>query len=546
VTTYFKNIKLFYYMKLSYKPLITLLFAGALALGCGSSDIISTPVENIDSSPLKVTALTEAEKKNWGHLDLERDTIPGMAVDRAYEEIIKNKKGKKVIVAVIDSGIDIDHEDLDDVIWTNTDEIPNNGKDDDNNGYVDDIHGWNFLGDAYDEQLEYVRMIASENTSNPRYEEAKALYESEYQTWLGRKTQYEQIAQAVKNADEALKKHLGKDSYTMEDINGITSEDQSVMQAVQIAKNVSASGSSMAEANDELKSALEQINERLNAHLNKDLKGRTTGDDINDLSDTGYGNGNVKNVKKSEAHGTHVAGIIAAERNNGLGANGVANNVEIMAIRAVPNGDEYDKDVALAIRYAVDNGAKVINGSFGKSFSPHSDWVRDAIKYASDNDVVIVHAAGNDSKDVDVEPNFPDDNVDFVEVSNTYIRVGSLTSDYGSKMVSGFSNYGKRNVDIFAPGSSVYSTTPENEYDFKGGTSMAAPAVAGMAALIRSYYPKLSAAQVKQVILDSGLPLTTKVVVGGDASNVKPFAELSSSGKIANAFNALILASKIK
>ena len=533
-------------MKLSYKPLITLLFAGALALGCGSSDIISTPVENIDSSPLKVTALTEAEKKNWGHLDLERDTIPGMAVDRAYEEIIKNKKGKKVIVAVIDSGIDIDHEDLDDVIWTNTDEIPNNGKDDDNNGYVDDIHGWNFLGDAYDEQLEYVRMIASEDTSNPRYEEAKALYESEYQTWLGRKTQYEQIAQAVKNADEALKKHLGKDSYTMEDINGITSEDQSVMQAVQIAKNVSASGSSMAEANDKLKGALEQINERLNAHLNKDLKGRTTGDDINDLSDTGYGNGNVKHVKKSEAHGTHVAGIIAAERNNGLGANGVANNVEIMAIRAVPNGDEYDKDVALAIRYAVDNGAKVINGSFGKSFSPHSDWVRDAIKYASDNDVVIVHAAGNDSKDVDVEPNFPDDNVDFVEVSNTYIRVGSLTSDYGSKMVSGFSNYGKRNVDIFAPGSSVYSTTPENEYDFKGGTSMAAPAVAGVAALIRSYYPKLTAAQVKQVILDSGLPLTTKVVVGGDASNVKPFAELSSSGKIANAFNALILASKIK
>jgi subtilisin family serine protease len=302
----------------------------------------------------------------------------------------------------------------------------------------------------------------------------------------------------------------------------------------------------MADAEGEINGVLEQINERLNFNLNKNFSGRKTGDDINNLSDTGYGNGNVKPVKKSESHGTHVAGIIAAERNNGKGANGVANNVEIMSIRTVPNGDEYDKDVALAIRYAVDNGAKVINGSFGKSFSPHADWVRDAIKYASDNDVVFVHAAGNDSNNVDTEPNFPDDNVNYVEVSNSYIRVGSLTSKYGSKMVSGFSNYGKKNVDIFAPGSEVYSTTPENEYDSKGGTSMAAPGVAGIAALVRSQYPSLSAAQVKQVILDSGLPLTTKVVVGGDASNVKPFSELSKSGKIANAYNALIMASKLK
>jgi subtilisin family serine protease len=212
----------------------------------------------------------------------------------------------------------------------------------------------------------------------------------------------------------------------------------------------------------------------------------------------------------------------------------------------VPNGDEYDKDVALAIRYAIDNGAKVINGSFGKSFSPHSEWVRDAIKYASDNDVVFVHAAGNDSNNIDVKPNFPDDNVDFVEISNTYIRVGSLTQKYGSKLISGFSNYGKKNVDVFAPGSAIYSTMPENEYDYNSGTSMAAPGVAGIAALIRSQFPKLTAAQVKQVIIDSGLPLTTRVVVGGDANNVKPFADLSKSGRIANAYNALIMASKIK
>ena len=531
----------------SKKLIGSLMLMVTIVLGCGSTaDILSTPIENIDTSPLKVTELTESEKKNWGHLDLERDTIPGMAVYRAYAEIIKNKKGQKVVVAVIDSGIDIDHEDLDNVIWTNKNEVPNNGKDDDKNGYIDDIHGWNFLGDTYNEQLEFVRLIVSGDTSNPRFEEAKKQYEEDYQLWTNRKRQYDQIAQAVKNADETLVKVLGKKDYTIEEVNAIKSEDQNVMQAVQIANNINANGLTMRDAKIEIDGALVSINERLNYNLNKNFKGRKLNDNINDLSDTGYGNSNVKPMVKDESHGTHVAGIIAAERNNGLGANGVANNVEIMALRVVPNGDEYDKDVALAIRYAVDNGAKVINGSFGKSFSPHSDWVRDAIKYAGDNDVVFVHAAGNDSNNVDEEPNFPDDNVNFVEVSDNYIRVGSLTQNYGSKMVSGFSNYGKKNVDVFAPGSSVYSTTPENEYDFKGGTSMAAPGVAGIAALIRSQYPDLSASQVKQVILDSGLPLTTKVVVGGDASNVKAFSELSKSGKIANAYNALIMASKLK
>ncbi|MCT4629341.1 S8 family peptidase [Winogradskyella sp.] len=535
-------------MKMNYKPLVYLGLTASLFVGCGSTaDIISTPAENIDTSPLKVSELTEAEKKNWGHLDLERDTIPGMAVDRAYSEIIKGKKGTKVIVAVIDSGIDIDHEDLDDVIWTNKDEIPNNGIDDDKNGYIDDIHGWNFLGDAYDEQLEYVRMIAAKDTSNPRYQEAVDLQAEEHKKWMGRKTQYDQIYQRVVSADETLAKATGKKDYTKEDVNAIKSEDEAVKEAVGVAQYMYGNGiTSMTEAKKEINNALESINERLNYYYNINFSGRTTKDDINDLSDTGYGNGNVKHVKKSESHGTHVAGIIAAERNNGLGANGVANNVEIMAIRVVPNGDEYDKDVALSIRYAVDNGAKVINGSFGKSFSPHSDWVRDAIKYASDNDVVFVHAAGNDSNNIDVEPNFPDDNVNFVEVSNTYIRVGSLTSKYGSKMVSGFSNYGNKNVDVFAPGSQIYSTFPENEYQAISGTSMAAPGVAGVAALVRSQYPKLTAAQVKQVIVESGLPLTTKVVVGGDANNVKPFSDLSKSGKIVNAFNALIMASKIK
>ena len=530
------------------KSLIFSAFAAAIVFGCGSTaNILSTPVENIDNTPIKVSELTKSEKHNWGHLDLVKDTIPGMSVDKAYAEIIKNKKGKSVIVAVIDSGIDIDHEDLNDVIWTNLKEIPNNGKDDDKNGYVDDIHGWNFLGDGYNEQLEYVRILASGDTSNPDYNKAKAEYDEGYQKYMGYKTNYSQMLQQIKGADDMLKTHLKKESYTKDDVNGVKTEDQKLQQAVSIVKYVySLEMESVADMEKELSAGIEQFDDRLNYNLNKDLKGRKTGDNPDDLNDKpGYGNGNVKPIKKTESHGTHVAGIIAAERNNGKGANGVANNVKIMSIRAVPNGDEYDKDVALAIRYAVDNGAKVINGSFGKSYSPHSDWVRDAIKYASDKDVVFVHAAGNDSKDVDVANNFPDDNTGGAEVSNTYIRVGALAPKYGTGIIAGFSNYGKKNVDVFAPGAQVYSTTPENEYDTKGGTSMAAPAVAGVAALIRSYYPKLNAAQVKQIIMDSGLAVKTKVIVGGDANNIKPFGDLIKSSKMVNAYNALIMAAQL-
>lgn len=531
------------------KSFILSAFIASIFYGCGgTADILSTPVENIDTIPLKVSELTEDEKQNWGHLDLIKDTIPGMSVDKAYAEIIKNKKGKSVIVAVIDSGIDIDHEDLDGVVWTNPKEIPNNGKDDDKNGYVDDIHGWNFLGDAYDEQLEFVRILASGDTSNPDYNRAQAEYDTEYQKYTSYKNNYEQTLQQVKIADEGIKKHLNKTSYTKADVNAIKTDDQTLQQYVSIAKYVySLDMESVDDFIKELNNGLVEINDRLNSNLNKNLKGRKTGDNPDDLNDKpGYGNGNIKPVKKTESHGTHVAGIIAAERNNGKGANGVANNVKIMSIRAVPNGDEYDKDIALAIRYAVDNGASIINGSFGKYYSPHSDWVRDAIAYAGKKDVLFVNAAGNEGLNLDNKNVYPNDALGVgPEVSDTFITVGALAPKYGSSMVAGFSNYGKINVDVFAPGDDIYSSIPENEYDTIGGTSMAAPAVAGVAALIRSYYPKLSAAQVKQILMDSGLSVKTKVIVGGDTNNIKPFSDLIKSSKMVNAYNALIMASKM-
>ncbi|AWX44473.1 Halolysin [Flagellimonas maritima] len=531
------------------KPYFTLLSASLFLMGCGATSLVSTPVENIDAVPLKISELTEAEKKTWGHADLIADTIPGMSVDKAYTEIIKNKSGKTVIVAVVDSGMDLEHEDLDDVLWTNKGERPNNGKDDDGNGYVDDIHGYNFLGEAYHEQLEYVRMLRLNIGDASARGKARLKLDEEYPKALQNKKQYEQIFQVVKNADAMVRKELGKDSYTKKDLSAIDAKTEEMQQSIAVLTQMFTYGDDIDTVKEELEEGITYFTEQVNYNLNKDFNGRKpVGDDPYDINDKSYGNGNPKNRVDSESHGTHVAGIIAAERNNGKGVNGVAKNVKLMSIRAVPNGDEYDKDIALAIRYAVDNGAKIINCSFGKSFSPNAEWVYNAIQYAASRDVLIVHAAGNDGDNLDnmENPNYPNDHkFADTEFANNVITVGALTSDYGSKMVANFSNYGKQNVDVFAPGDAIYSTLPNNDYDFQGGTSMAAPAVSGVAALIRSYYPQLSASQVKQIIIQSGLSSKSSVIVAGDETKATTFDKISKSGKMVNAYNALIFAEQI-
>lgn len=533
------------YNKLSFLSISTALFL----MGCGSTALVSTPVENIDAVPLKVADLTEAEKKNWGHLDLIKDTIPGMSVDKAYNEIIQNRKGKTVVVAVLDSGMDLEHEDLKGVLWTNSDEIPNNGKDDDGNGYVDDIHGYNFLGDSYNEQLEYVRMLRLNIGDASERAEARLLLDKEYPEAVQNKQQYEQIFQVVKGADQLVKTELGKESYTKEDLLSIEPKTTQMEQSVAVLSQMFTYGDSIPEVLDELEEGIKYFTEQANYNLNKDFNGRApVGDDPYEITDVPYGNGNPKNQVDSESHGTHVAGIIAAQRDNGIGMNGVANNVEIMSIRAVPNGDEYDKDIAMGIRYAVDNGASIINCSFGKSFSPKAEWVYEAIKYAASKDVLIVHAAGNDGEDLE-DPknrNFPNDDMEGnSEFVDNMITVGALSSSYGSEMVASFSNYGNQRVDVFAPGAEIYSSMPNSEYEFQGGTSMAAPAVAGVAALIRSFHPNLSASQVKNIIMQSGLRTKTSVIVAGDETKATTFDKISKSGKMVNAYNALILADNI-
>ncbi|MFZ4436280.1 MAG: S8 family peptidase [Flavobacterium psychrophilum] len=497
---------------------------------------------NASAFVAKKSALTDSQLKRWSHLDLGKDSIPGMSVDRVYAELLKGKKGQKVIVGVVDSGVDIDHEDLKSVVWTNKKEIAGNGIDDDKNGYIDDIHGWNFLGDAGKENLEMTRILKKADDGSAEYKAAK----EEYEKLLAENNQGKQQVDFLFNANKTLSEYLKKDSYTLEDLEGIQSTDSGVNRCKQIMMRVIAqAGPNFME---ELNGYKDQVYDMLNYNLNKDFDGRkVVGDNPEDIKDRKYGNNIVYGPDKKEAlHGTHVAGIIAQTRNNNLGGDGIANNVEIMAVRCVPNGDEYDKDIALGIRYAVDNGAKVINGSFGKNYSPHKQWVYDAIKYAESKDVLFVHAAGNDAKDIDVEANFPNDSDDKkIEFASNVITVGALNYEYGEKVIADFSNYGKLNVDVYSPGVQIYATTPNNEYKYEQGTSMAAPNVAGVAALIRSYFPNLSAKEVKNILMNSGTSIPENVIVGGNPDDKRPFDSLSKSGKIVNAYSAFKMAEKM-
>jgi cell wall-associated protease len=502
---------------------------------------LSAVAQDTTTRYTKKLPLTETELQRWSHLDLEKDSIPGMSVDKAYAELIKNKKGAKVIVAVIDSGVDIDHPDLKGAIWTNPKEKANNKKDDDKNGYVDDIHGWNFLGDSYNETLEMTRILKKGDDGSETYKRALADHTAEYEKMMS----YKQPVDMLYEADKTIREELKKDDYTLEELKNVASIKYKIYQSKMML--LAYAGDVGEKFREELKSFKDHVYDKLNYNLNKDFDGRkVVGDNPNDINDRKYGDNRVYGSdKENTEHGTHVAGIIAQKRNNGIGGNGVANNVEIMALRAVPNGDEYDKDIALAIRYAVDNGAKVINGSFGKDFSPHAEWVWDAIKYAESKDVLFVHAAGNDGKDIDLEENFPSDTKDKnTEIVSNFLQIGALNYEYSEKIIASFSNYGTKNVDIFAPGVKIYATVPNDKYKYHQGTSMASPNAAGVAALIRSYYPNLKASQVKDIIMQSGTPIDMMVNVG-DKGEKRNFSEASVSGKIVNAYNALKLAEEI-
>lgn len=523
------------------------------------------------------TNTDETKLKHWYHLSLEKDTTEGINLAGAYE-LLQNKKPIPVIVAVIDGGIDTAHEDLKNILWINPKEKPGNGKDDDTNGYTDDVYGWNFMGNKNGENVgkcsaERDRVFYGFRSKfeGKTIDTSSLIYleKWQYSTWQKAAAQMqinenEQMEVAMlKAAFSSLDKHnsvlieeMKKDEFSNTELENFSPETARGKQS----KTAFLSYLKMFDIKetitnklllDDFKSYLESREQSLQSKTNApvDYRSLIIRDEATDINDKYYGNPDV--MGPNADHGTHVSGIIAAQRNNGKGMDGVADQVKIMTLRCVPDGDEYDKDIALAIRYATDNGARVINMSFGKSYSPEKYWVDDAIQYAASKDVLIIHAAGNDNRNTDTTDNFPNKyNFYTGKPAPNYISVGAASDDLWitpGKRIAYFSNYGKQSVDVFAPGYSIYSTIPGgNEYGFNNGTSMAAPVVSGVAALIRSYFPKLSAVQVKYVIEKScsQLPAGQEMVNnpgGGEAS----IQELCSCGGFLDAKAAIALASKL-
>jgi subtilisin family serine protease len=505
---------------------------------------------------------------NWQNMDPKIDKIAGVSVNKAYLKFLKDKEPKKkVVVAVIDSGVDIEHEDLKGKIWVNQKEIPGNGIDDDGNGYVDDIHGWNFLGNATgeninDENFEPTRVV---RRFDPVFKDVKFLEDIDqnqvdnYQMYLSCKKdfdtetiKYQTIAvkleafdKKLTQAENIIKNHLKKDSIIPADVFALDAKgDEALVMAKGFLELLYKQGFSR----EILEAEKEQNSIYTDKYYNLSFEPRKIiNDNIEDINDRSYGNANVTGERAD--HGTLVAGLIAANRNNGIGIDGIASYVEIMVLRTVPSGDELDKDVALSIIYAVDNGADIINLSFGKDYSPEKFMVDQAIKYAQDRNVLIVHAAGNAATNIDETERYPTKRTNDNQEVKTWINVGASAKKADKNLTAVFSNYGQKNVDLFAPGVDVISLYPGNKYEMTDGTSFSSPVVAGVAALVLSFYPELTALELKEVLVNSTVSFGKKKVflpnITSPTQTKVKFSSLSNTGGIVNAYQALILAEKM-
>ena len=517
---------------------------------------------------------------NWFNLDPTENNVNGVSTEKVYSDLLRGKKGQMVVVAVIDGGVDYMHPDLKDVMWHNPGEIPGNGLDDDKNGYIDDVYGWNFLGgkdgrSVNHETLEITRLYGklkpkydsadpaklskSEKIEYEQYQTAKKEVESKLQEGQEALVEYEGLRTTYSNALDAVEGALNGKAVTKANVEAIkVGTNQNLIIGKNILNRMMSTGKEISslqairtELIDQFQEAIEYYETKVKYQYNPEFNPRAdiVKDNYANSYERNYGNNDIKGP--DAMHGTHVAGIIGAVRDNNVGMKGVADNVRIMGVRCVPDGDERDKDVANAIIYAVDNGASVINMSFGKSQSWDKDAVDKAVKYAQSKDVLLVHAAGNDAKDNDAgDTNFP--NARFEKrgcfrpkKAKNWIEVGALSWKKNEDAVAEFSNYGKNNVDVFAPGVDIYSTLPENQYKNLSGTSMASPVCAGVAAVIRSYYPELTAEQVKECIEKSVIKQDYKVKKPGTEEKV-PFSSLSRTGGVVNVYNAVKLAGQMK
>ena len=518
------------------------------------------------------TAQKETAPNGWHLLDKEADGFYGVSAQKAYDFIAAKKlKSKTVVVALIDTGIDTLHEDLKSILWTNPREIPGNGIDDDKNGYVDDVHGWNFLGgkdgrnvkeDSREEARIYYSLKAKYQGKEP--EDIDPAHVAEYNTWYKAKAKImgddepngidflvlKKSFNGLQRSDSILKVALTKEIYTGKELEAYMAKTDIVRRAKNSLLSLMKLNNQVEETNKDFMDGFEEYvtdEERKEAARNnapQNFRALIVQDDESNVNDRNYGNNDI--MASYSMHGTHCAGIIGAVRNNGKGMDGIADNVRIMVLRAVPEGDEHDKDIANAIRYAVDNGAQIISMSFGKDFSPNKQWVDDAFRYAESKNVLLVKASGNDGENIDVKESYPSTTyLNGKDRAGNVITVGASGDPKNGGLMAYFSNYGQREVDVFAPGVKIYSTMPGNNYGNQGGTSMACPLVAGIAALTLEYFPTLTAKQLKYIIEKSAQLPPYKVIKPGTDEMVN-LSDICKSGGIVNAYEAVKLAATLK
>jgi cell wall-associated protease len=511
---------------------------------------------------------------NWFNLS-PADGAEGVRTEETYL-VFPQPEAEEVIVAVIDSGVDVNHEDLQGKIWINSEEVANDGIDNDNNGYVDDVFGWNFIGGSNGmakmvkdttlangirlikgspdaqidaDTLEITRELIRMKKLKDRVEDLGETLSQSQADYLATLTKT--VSDTVDNAkrvlenynrrletykkSEAILRSAGITTISLEAVRALESTDPMVLKAKADMLALLSNGIDLAR----IQRVLGYYSDQLNYFYNENFNPRSiVGDNYSNPNERIYGNNDV--IGPDSSHGTHVAGIIAAVRDNSLGIKGVATKVKIMAVRVVPNGDERDKDVANGIRYAVDNGAKIINMSFGKSFSPYKKVVDEAVRYAESKGVLLVHAAGNSNQNNDTEPNFPNrkNKLSGQEFSN-WLEIGASSFEKGLNLPADFSNYGKKSVDFFAPGVDILSTTPDNNYDTYSGTSMAAPTAAGVAALIMSYDSALDASALRSLMIDTSRRYPKLQVNLPGTETLVLFSSLSRTGTIVDAFEAI-------
>jgi cell wall-associated protease len=507
------------------------------------------------------------KKEGWHLLDASSDGYMGISLGKAYE-LLKDRKSKTVIVAVIDSGIDTLQEDIRPVLWRNPKEISGNGKDDDGNGYTDDIYGWNFCGSKTGQNLDQNSHEVSRVYHNWRSEfegkkekqipadrkflysqwiKAAGIIEKDYESASKELPEIENLLNIFDMTARTVSEKLSVTEFGPKDIIPLlTNSDEKIAKSAALWEDMfKRSGDPAIKQTAILKEVTDYRNSLKSKVLRKtdppvDNRGKLTGDNYIDINDRFYGNNNLSSG--SGDHGTLVAGVIGAKRGNGIGIDGIADNVKIMAIRAVPGGDEHDKDVALAIRYAVDNGAGIINMSFGKPVSPYKQFVDDAVKYAASKGVLLVHGSGNDGVDITKNIFYP--NPVFLDGTRAgnYLTVGASGDPTTGGYAANFSNYSYSEVDLFAPGTYIYSTAPGNRYLGADGTSLASPVVTGVAALLKSYFPELTPAEMIRILKESGHTVESEVYLPGESEKKTSFSKLSSSGRIVNAYEAVKLA----